>query len=304
MTETFRIRNPEDLLAVVPVVLGFHPTDSLVMLTFPTRARAFHARVDLPSDGPGRDEAADCLLDAALRNDIDRVAFVAYVDDAAPAREMLFTAHDAFDAADLDVIDLLWADAPRWVSLVSDREGTFDASAHPFAVRAVVEGRVTRASRTELEATVRPVPERVAACRAASAGLSASPSEVHWAVTTVAGHVAARSLPDDAEAARLLRAVGVDDAWQALWLLPAREEARSHAELWADLLRRSPEEWAGPAAALLAHTAWLSGDGALAWCGVDRCRDAGGHPGAEVVAELLAAAVPPSRWEHPLREPA
>ena len=34
MTTTLTARRPEDLLAAVPVVLGFHPRDSLVMLTF------------------------------------------------------------------------------------------------------------------------------------------------------------------------------------------------------------------------------------------------------------------------------
>lgn len=161
MTETFRIRTPEDMLAVVPLVLGFHPTDSLVMLTFPTRSRAFHARVDLATDEPGRQETAGCLLDAALRNRVDRVAFVAYGDDPAATRDALVTAHDVFDAEDLDVIDLLWVRGTGWESMVSDRHGELDAGTHPFAARAVVEGRVTRASRADLEATVRPVPEQV-----------------------------------------------------------------------------------------------------------------------------------------------
>ena len=38
----------EDLLAVVPVVLGFEPADSIVMLTLGAR-HTFHARVDLPA---------------------------------------------------------------------------------------------------------------------------------------------------------------------------------------------------------------------------------------------------------------
>lgn len=121
----------------------------------------------------------------------------------------------------------------------------------------------------------------------------------------MAAHARARTRPDDAEAARLLRVIDDDAVWHAVWLLPVREDARDHADLWADLLRRSPEERAAAPAALLAHTAWLSGDGALAWCAVDRCRAVGeGHPGAEVVAELLSLAVPPSRWEDALGEPA
>ena len=49
---TLTAKSPEDVLAMVPVVLGFTPTDSLVMLTFGA-ASPFHARVDLP-DRPAR----------------------------------------------------------------------------------------------------------------------------------------------------------------------------------------------------------------------------------------------------------
>jgi hypothetical protein len=45
---TFVARSPTDLVAIVPVVLGFHPRDSVVLLTFGTPGAAFHARVDLP----------------------------------------------------------------------------------------------------------------------------------------------------------------------------------------------------------------------------------------------------------------
>ncbi len=44
---TLTARTPEDLLAVVRVVLGFEPADSIVMLTLGAR-HPCHARVDLP----------------------------------------------------------------------------------------------------------------------------------------------------------------------------------------------------------------------------------------------------------------
>ncbi len=44
---TLTARCPEDVLALVPVLLGFLPSESVVMLTFGA-AQAFHARVDRP----------------------------------------------------------------------------------------------------------------------------------------------------------------------------------------------------------------------------------------------------------------
>ena len=48
-TAPYVARTPEDVLATVPLVLGFEPEDSLVLLTFGA-AHPFHARVDLPRE--------------------------------------------------------------------------------------------------------------------------------------------------------------------------------------------------------------------------------------------------------------
>ncbi|MFM9735908.1 DUF4192 family protein, partial [Streptomyces niveiscabiei] len=64
-----------------------------------------------------------------------------------------------------------------------------------------------------------------------------------------------------------------------------------------DVVRRSPLEALAPAAALLAFAAWLTGDGALAWCAVDRCQESDPDYGlAGLVSQALAGAVPPSAW--------
>ena len=54
---------------------------------------------------------------------------------------------------------------------------------------------------------------------------------------------------------------------------------------------------AGPAA-VLAFASWLVGDGALAWCAVDRCREVDPtHSLASLVAQLLDSATSPDLWE-------
>jgi hypothetical protein len=48
---------------------------------------------------------------------------------------------------------------------------------------------------------------------------------------------------------------------------------------------------------MLAFAAWLDGDGALAWCAVDRAREADpDHELCALVAETLENAVPPTTW--------
>ena len=82
---TFVARNPTDLIAVVPSVLGFHPEDSVVLLTFGPPEGAFHARVDLPVETAEQAVVADVLLDAVLANDARRAAVLLYTDDVEAA---------------------------------------------------------------------------------------------------------------------------------------------------------------------------------------------------------------------------
>jgi hypothetical protein len=49
---------------------------------------------------------------------------------------------------------------------------------------------------------------------------------------------------------------------------------------------------------VLAFAAWLAGDGALAWCAVDRCQAVEpDHSLAGLVAQLLESATSPDDWE-------
>ena len=52
--QTLTARTPEDVIAAVPLVLGFVPEESVVMLTFGGR-HTFHARLDLPAAGSATD---------------------------------------------------------------------------------------------------------------------------------------------------------------------------------------------------------------------------------------------------------
>ena len=81
------------------------------------------------------------------------------------------------------------------------------------------------------------------------------------------------------------------------WAEMTHRNAVGHVDLWRDLLRRAPEELAAAPAALLGFAAWLSGDGALAWCAVERCLAADPDYGlAGLLTQALAGAVPPSVW--------
>ena len=85
MTElrTVRATSPADLLALVPTFLGFHPADSVVLVTLGSAPSPVHARVDLPADEGEVAELAAHLAGVAGRNGVGAVALVVYTDDAA-----------------------------------------------------------------------------------------------------------------------------------------------------------------------------------------------------------------------------
>lgn len=306
MTTTLTVRGPEDLLAATPVLLGFHPEESLVMLTFGAD-HTFHARVDLPPPGDegALDEAVAAVLGPSLRHGVDRVMFVVYSGDAALAARLAAALVPAFVADGIGVIGVVRADQGRWCSVplragVSEPEmRPYDDHHHAFSVQAVYDGRVTLASREQVRATVAPDTDR----RARWSGLIAAlpdpgPTDVRWARDRLADWAATGAEPDDEGAARVLRAVVRIDVRDAALYAVTRDTARDHLRTWAALLRGAPDAAVPDTAAVTAFCAWQAGDGALAWCALDRCFDVDPeHPLGRCVGECLARALPPTAWD-------
>ncbi|MFC4784688.1 DUF4192 domain-containing protein [Nocardioides sp. MAHUQ-72] len=303
---TLVARSPEDVLAAVPVVLGFVPQRSIVMLTFGAVA-TFHARVDLPPPAHV-DHAVDALLGPALRHEVRGVVFVLYTDDADQAQQVSRALVPAFEGSGIDVLESLRADGRRWFALLPGRPGVpvhgvpYDVSAHRFVAQSVLDGRVTLASRDELAASLARHPDRGAAVTRLTgdrtAGAAQPTAEAAWVRSTVGRQVAAGAVPSDEEAARLLRALRDLQLRDVAWSLMTRETSPQHVGYWTDLVRRSPDDLLPAPAALLGFAAWLAGHGALAWCAVERCQEVDpGYGLADIVGRLLHHAVPPSAWD-------
>jgi ADP-ribose pyrophosphatase YjhB (NUDIX family) len=306
MTTTLTARGPEDLLAAVPVVLGFHPQQSLVMLTFGA-AHTFHARLDLPppDDASALVETVEALVGPCRTHQVAQVALVAYTGDPAAAARMAAALVPALVAEGLGIVDVLRAHDGLWcrVPLRAGVEETLPVpywdTAHPFAAHAVFEGRVTHASREELRATLMrdaDLEERfgVLLARLPEPG----PAEAARVGALVGGWVRSGEDPDDEGAVRVLRAVTCSDVRDGALYAVTRESARDHLRVWAALLRGAPDAQVPDTAALTAFCAWQAGEGALAWCALDRCLGLDPrHVLGLGLAECLARAVAPVAWE-------
>ena len=289
----FTARTPEDVLAVVPVILGFVPTDSVAMLTFGS-GHPFHARVDLPRGPSELPDVVDCLLDPVLRHRVPQVLFVVYTADARLARRTARCLTGCFERAGVEVLEVLRADGERWAPAHRSGPGMpYDLSAHPFSAQAVLDGRVLHGSRDELRAEVARQPAQVARVVAALAALSGDLPGPDW----ITALVHAGGPPSDADLALLLRALLDPHLRDAAWCGLGRATAPEHVAFWTDVVRRTPDPLVPAPAALLALAAWQAGHGALAWCALDRCTEVQpDHPLGLLVARVLVEAVPPEAW--------
>lgn len=295
------VRTPEDLVAFAPQALGFLPDHSVVMLTFGGLGGSFHARCGLPETPEELDALVGVLLEPARQHRVEAVAFLVYDDDTTMADEVAWTLRDTFVDEDITVLEILRVHDDHWFAVLPGhapalyRGVPYDLSSHPFTARAVLEGRVTLSSRDALRATLDA--DDQSTTQTADALEVARPLEPGELQALVAGHLAGQSSFTVDELAAVALTVRVaarrDEAWS--WL--TRELATPAVALWTDALRRTPASHAASVAAVLAFTAWLSGDGALAWCAVDRCRAVdSAHSLAELVAGLLESATSPQQW--------
>lgn len=311
---TLTARCPEDVLAMVPVVLGFVPTESVVMLTFGAR-ETFHARVDLPLTDEEIDAVCTSLLDPAARNGVRRVLFVVYGDERPRTTAMGRRLEREFAGAGIDVVEMLRTDAGRWYPLVGTRPGVpewgvpYDVTGHRFSVEAVVHGRVTHGSREDLQRTLEARADQV---EAVNVKMAHTPmdwefgqipptavllAEGAWVQSLLGRHLRSGDPVSDDDLVRLLRGLSTLRVRDAAWALIERSSAENHIGFWSEVVRRTPQDWITPPATLLGWAAWQAGHGALAWCAVEVAE--AGDPDYTLLgylAHVLENAVPPSVW--------
>ncbi|MEU0269152.1 DUF4192 domain-containing protein [Nocardioides sp. NPDC006303] len=302
MTTKLSIARPEDVLAAVPVLLGFQPEKSIVMLTFGGEHQV-HGRIDLPPP----DEVEDCLdslLLPAVRHQVRGVLLVLYDSGSRFGVKLARRLAERLAECEIDLIGCLRVQDGRWFDPlgfhgVSEDGVPFDVGAHPFRVQAVYDGHLVRRSRIELAASIAAVPEAVAETEVA---LEQASSMKIYEVGRLVDDAVAGTMLTAAQIASLLLALRDPQRRDAAWGGMTREEARAHVRLWTDVVRRSPDDHVAHPAAVLAFAAWLGGDGALAWCALDRCFASERHHGLGLlVAQMLEGAVPPTAWEEALR---
>jgi hypothetical protein len=331
----------DDLLALLGIRLGFHPTESLLVgsVDGPSHRLGFVLRVDLP--GPQDvDKQVAGIVQVLCSQRAQRVVVVA-LGTGGDIGTLVDTAVHALAEASIDVVEALVADGRRWWCRLcpdgscGDPAGTaYDLTATSAMAQAVVAGVSVLPSRAALAEGFAAVPGPLRDAVTAAADDVRADQLRFWsrhgarrplhrtpAVLTRGAAQVRRLLASAVESgpleerhgsndrltaqgmAELAVLVGLVPVRDVAWSLMARSSARGHAAVWAQVSRYAPVELSAAPLALAGFASWLHGDGAAAWCAVERCLSE--HPSysmALLLSEALERALPPGMWSPPPAE--
>ena len=306
---TISLRSAADMLAAIPYLLGFHPTDSIVVLGLRAASVAFEARLDLP-DVTDAVPFARRLAAIVARQHITRALLAGYGTETA-ITPVIRATRTELTRRRIDVPEAVRATDGRYFSYTChdpaccDPTGTpYDVSSTVVAATATVAGLTVVGSREDVAARLDPIGGAAAlAMREAAlkadvrlcSMLSAADGPPDQQVVIAAGKEAVDAailrstyggrLSDDEVAWLGLLLVNVtvrDHAWMRVG-----EDLTLHVELWTDLLRRVEPELAAPVATLLAFASWRNGGGAIASIALERALTADPN---YTMAQYLSAA--------------
>lgn len=315
-TDPLHIGEPAELVAALPYLLGFHPRESLVLVATGGRSGrrlGLTVRVDLP---PPEDVTvvAGAAVQSLMLDDPAGAAVIVLSGGAdPPGRALVDHVVDRLGARGVDVHTVMWAAATvagaRW-SCFDDPPccgGVLpDPATTAFAAAAVARGVVARADRGDLARHVAAADDVRLARREAL--IVAEHDRIVDEGRPPAGRVAALATVDaaleDAVAGRLALddhrvvalAVALSDlrVRDAAMLRATGATAAAAEHLWAALCREMPDPEAAEPAALLAVSALLRGDGALAHVALDRAEQAWpGHRLTGLLRQVADAGIRP-----------
>jgi hypothetical protein len=299
---TVRIGDPGELIAAVPHLLGFHPHDSLVLVTRRGRGEPLGPTVRADVPAAAEDETPLCrhLVGVLVSHHIRSVlAVVVGGGQGRPPRSLLAALGATLDERGLalehgyEIAEILAG--VRWRCCGPDAcGGELPApAASRLAVAGVLDGEVTFASRGELESLLMPDhPDVLSRRRGGLARRRSVSMPARTALELLLEHIegagfdAANAALDDETVVELLVALTAHRVRDAV-LWPGRHPEAAE-RLWLALARGAPAPERAEPACLAGLCAYLRGNGALANIALQAAENA--DPGHHLTQLLLAAA--------------
>jgi hypothetical protein len=305
----FKVRRPDELLAIIPYLIGFHPDESIVAVVIQSGRVVLAARIDLPPESAD-DELVAQIEYLAKRHDASALALVAYSAASLPAHRLLTRLMDRLGNHKL--ADVIYVGHGRWWSLTCEEDccplsGTpFDHGSHPLSAAAVFAGLGARANRQELAASVSGPPETelprlqgLAESLVTELEHFDNPSAASRLMVSMVDTAMSDSSALTERHSLLLGLLVIDLRVRDIaWALIGPDDAEEHVRLWGAVVAKVPPTLAAAPLCLLGLAAWVCGAGALLNCCCERLAEVDpGYSLGRLLREISAQAVPPSVWE-------
>lgn len=314
-----RLTDPGSIAAAVPVIAGYRPAQSLVVMSLraPRRRLGLTMRADLEACVED-DGFLDYAVDAIVRDRAVAAVLVVFSEDGEvaeelPWRDLVTATADALTGHGVDVMEQLCVRRDRWFSYAClrsccPREGTpMPRGTSPLEAQAVLEGKVVLPDREALAATLAVAPpdslvarlrtERLLAMHEALDEVRGTTSwEEHCAQVVQAfrglmegpapGSHAGRVAHDDLLLPMIVTLVD-RDVRDAVLASITDEELPDAIELLSMLVRASVPPWTVAPATMVAWCSWRRGGGALANIAADLALSL--DPGCRLASQVSLA---------------
>jgi hypothetical protein len=316
------LTSPHDLLAAIPFLIGYHPEDSLVVVSIKDNAVGMAMRIDYPVDIPKG--AFDLLASHLQRDQATGALLVAYVpSDHSDGEVVLADASAALTRIGIATDESLVIQGGRYRSVLCRDQSCCPAEGNlipeidvsRIAVEHVVAGRAMPfANLQALTDSIAALPvsseekwcELVESFAIPTAGeaLSKLQRDGATAVIDLAGEFASGRVGQDLELTA--RVIGrLSDIQVRDFALGShdQESVDTYFQMWRHLMRIAPSGYVAPIASLCAALAYESGDGALAHRALDRAlEDSNGYSLALLLRRVFTAGWPPASFAAMRRE--
>ena len=312
--DTVRLRGPGDIVAALPALLGYHATDSIVLIVMggPGSRVRLTMRVDLPSPTtPTAAAAVAALLEPGMSTAGGSHAVLVVLDgDQDGARIVLDAVAPGLERHGLELRDALVVADRRYRSLLCDDQSCCPATGSPVpgssaaVAAAVASGRVIHGSRNDVRAEIAPPSgrdadraERVLRLHSVAAphgSLHVTPAAMDAELSSACTAAESHDVPCD-QAVRLALLVGVGEMRDRAYLHLVQHGADRHRRLWASVCRQLPAAHTVVPHVLFALAAYLHGDGAVASVALEAAEEVdAAHPSVRLLSDVIAAGIPPS----------
>lgn len=300
-----RLNGPTDLLTTVPLLLGFHPDHSLVVVGLIGGELQCTFRADLPGSADHLEHLPDLTAQLSL-NECDGCVVIIYGEaDLAKAATERVAAR--LHAAGIEPLDLLRVADGRWFSLTCGKpccppEGALIPETSAASCEVAVAGGYAAADRNAIAAQLAPAPagRRAAVADAVAAALRAD-AELDWGsqrsldLHAIDHWMGENALPGPDDIATVGLALGdLDIRDYALRRINSGSFKGNRVDLWLWVARHLEEDLVAPAATVAGFAAYRFGNGVLALEAFELALKSSPHYRlAQMLMAALQAGIPP-----------